>query len=107
MQVRKTPGTPKANLETRAPIHDGHVGIVQIIFKSPVRHEIIDEQPLAVSNAVAHERNQMPVVHTADDLDLRSKLTIALSAAHSELLHSHERPVGQRALVNAPKPTLP
>lgn len=71
-----------------------------------IRHEIVDEQPLAIVNAVPHERHQMPVMHPTDYLHLGLELALPLPTAIPQLLDSHVFPFGQPALVHRPEPSL-
>ncbi|KAG6554274.1 hypothetical protein Mapa_004190 [Marchantia paleacea] len=106
VQVAQAPGGSQGDLHPRRPVDDRHVLPVQGVLQSAVGHEVIHQQPLAVRNAVAHQRNQMPVVHSADDLHLGPELPLALASADRQLLHCHQLIPGHHALVHSPESSL-
>lgn len=61
---------------------------------------------MLVRNTVTNQRHQMPMMNTADDLNLGLKLTVALSASSFELLHRNNFTIMQRAFVDATKPAF-
>ena len=67
---------------------------VKMIMQGVVRHEIVDKQPLAIGNAIPHERNQMPMMHAADYLHLGLELALPLPTPVSQLLDGHVFPFG-------------
>lgn len=73
---------------------------MEIVFKSVVGDKVIDKDSLSIQNAVAHKRNEVAMVHSTDNLHLRSKLTVTLSATHGQLLHSYNGAGRQCPLVN-------
>lgn len=74
--------------------------------KRLVRDKLIDQQPLVGVDAVPNQRDEVPVVHAADDLDLRPELAVALPAPRLELLDRHLHAV-EPAPVHAAEPALP
>ncbi len=73
---------------------------MEIVFKSVVGDKVIDKDSLSIQNAVAHKRNEVAMVHSTDNLHLRSKLTVTLSTTHGQLLHSYNGAGRQCPLVN-------
>ena len=71
-----------------------------------VGHKLVDQQPLVGVDAVPNQRDKVPVVHAADDLDLRPELAVPLPALRLELLDRHLGAV-QRPPVHAPEAALP
>ncbi len=79
---------------------------MQMMLKSFIWNEFIDEQSLLLRDAIAHQGDQMPMMDTANDFDFCPELPLALSATCLELLNCHQFSIRQPALVNASKPTL-
>lgn len=65
-----------------------------------ISNKLVDEEFVAVSNAVSDERDKVAVVDAADDLNLRLEFPLALPAPALEALHSDNPPVRQDALVD-------
>lgn len=80
---------------------------MKMIFKGAVRDEFIDEQPLSSGGAIADQRHQVAVVHSANNIDLRLELAVALPAVGFKAFHRYFLPVGQHALVHVPEAPLP
>lgn len=80
---------------------------MKVIFKSSIRHVFINQHPLSSGDAIPDERHQVSVVHAADDIDLRLKLSLPLPAISFQALDSDLLPVGQHPLVHVPEPALP
>lgn len=71
-----------------------------------VGNELVDEQFVVISNAVANEGDEVAVVDAADNLHLGLELALALPAAALEALHGHLSPIGQDALVDEAEAAL-
>jgi hypothetical protein len=80
---------------------------VEVVLERVVGHELVDEESVVLVDAVADERDEVPMVDAADDAHLGAELLLTLAAAHLELLHRHAPPVAQRAHVHLPEPALP
>lgn len=80
---------------------------MQVVVQRQVGHELVDEQALAaVANAVADERDEVAVVHAADDPQLRLELPVPLLAPCPQPLHGHRGAV-HRADVHVAEPAAP
>lgn len=77
-----------------------------MVLQCFVGDELVDEQPVVLHDAVAHQGNQMAMVNAADDLHFGSELPFSLSTPDLELLHRDLPPVRQRALVHRSEPAL-
>lgn len=71
-----------------------------------VGDKLVDQQPLVGVDTVPNQRDKVPVVHAADDLDLRPELAVPLPALRLELLDRHLGAV-QHSPVHAPEAALP
>ena len=80
---------------------------MKVIFKGAVRHEFIDEQSLSSGGAIADQRHQVAVVHSAYNIDLRVELAVALPAVGFKAFHRYFLPIGQHALVHETETPLP
>ena len=79
---------------------------MQMVVEGVIGEEVIYEQPVMLRDAIAHQRDKIPVMYPADDLYLCLELLLSLNHPFFELLHRHELPVGQHPLVYASEPAL-
>lgn len=79
---------------------------MEVILEGLVRDKLIDQHPLRAGNAVSDERNEVAVVHPADDIDLGLKLSLTLTAPRLELLHCNLLSVRQHPFVYVTEPSL-
>ena len=61
---------------------------------------------MILSYRISHQRDQMPMMNTTNNLNFSSELPFALSTACLELLNGHHSPIWQPTFVNISKPTL-
>lgn len=80
---------------------------VEVEFESLISNKLVNEKFLLIGDAVTDEGDEVAVVDAADDLHLRLKLALALSAAALQALHRHLPSVGEDAFVNKAEAALP
>lgn len=76
-------------------------------IKGHVRDELVNQQSLIGVDTVSDQRDEVPVVHAADDLELRPELAVALPALRLELLDRHLGAAQQPPPVHAAETALP
>lgn len=77
-----------------------------MIFQGLIGNKFIDQHSLATSNAITFERDKMAMMDSADNLNLRLELSLALPASRFQALDGNHGSIGQHTLVDVPEPAL-
>lgn len=80
---------------------------VKVILKSTIGHKFINQEPFSSRTAPPNQRHQVPVVDSANNVNFRLKLPLALPAIHFQAFYGYFLPVGQHPLVHVTEPPLP
>lgn len=79
---------------------------MEVKLEIVVRNKLIDKQSFGTGDAITNKRHQMPVVNSADDLNLCLKLPLSLTTPNFQLLHSNFFPTRQHTFVHVTEPAL-
>lgn len=61
---------------------------------------LVNQEPFLVLDAIPNKRHKVPMLRATEDLDLRTKLVVALGARNLVLLHSNQLALWQDASVH-------
>lgn len=79
---------------------------MQVILQRFIGNKLVDQHSLPTSDAIPFKGHQVPMMNTADDLNLSLKLSLPLSAARFQALHRHFFAAGKDTFVHEPEPAL-